>query len=108
MEADGVYAIWCEEETPVAIRVGHRVVMYALGAHKEDPCILAYCLDELYVTWAYVNQCEYQGIERYSSEQLKPRTIMFLPDAISIAVNLPWPVLEKAMARQSHELQINS
>jgi hypothetical protein len=87
----GVYIIWHGGPTPRTVRVGQGDIKARLTAHRLDPAIGAYRPQGgLWVTWASVSQRELDGVERYLSEQLQPLVGDHFPDAIPIAVNLPW------------------
>ena len=84
---EGVYIIW-QENGPI-IKVGQGVVKDRMASHRNDRRITAY--DNLYATWASVAAKYRDGTEKYLADRLKPKVGDAYPDALPIAVNLPWP-----------------
>jgi hypothetical protein len=86
----GVYVIWHQGQPPWTVRVGQGDIPARLGAHGNDPEILAYAHLGLFVTWAAVPELLQDGIERYLADQLRPLVGDRHPDVVPIPVNLPW------------------
>jgi hypothetical protein len=84
---EGIYIIW-QANGPV-IRVGQGIIRDRLSAHRLDPEVTAY--DPLHVTWAPVSLFHRNGVEKYLANTLKPKVGEAFPDAIPMAVVLPWP-----------------
>ena len=84
---EGVYIIW-QGNGPI-VRVGQGIIKNRIADHRMNQAITAY--NNLYVTWAPVFAQYRDGIERYLANTLNPRIGDAFPNAVSIAVNLPWP-----------------
>jgi len=90
-DMEGVYVIWQGEENPVALRVGQGSLRECLARERNDRALLAYReQNELYVTWAEINQRFRDGVLRYVSDALKPELENSYPDVPPIRINLPW------------------
>ena len=97
---EGVYIIWHGGKNASTVRVGQGRIKDRLLEHRNDPEIQQYNHLELYVTWANVPTRERDGVEKYLGEHLTPlvgdrfpdtdATIVTLPHADPIEVNLPW------------------
>jgi len=87
---EGVYIIWHGGMSPWTVYVGQGVIGDRLSDHREDPDILKFANFGLYVTWARVAARQRDGVERYLSEQLRPKAGSRFPDVDPIQVNLPW------------------
>lgn len=77
---EGVYVIWHSGRNPWTVYVGQGVIANRLAAHREDPDILKFRDLGLYVTWASVAARYRDGVERYLTEQLKPKVGARYPD----------------------------
>ena len=84
----GVYVIWMTELRAQVIRVGQGIIADRLGAHRNDPEILAY--GDLRVTWASVPERYLDGVERYLADTWHPRVGDVFPKVAPIAVNPPF------------------
>ena len=71
-DMEGVYVLWQGEENPVALRVGHGIIRECLTKEQNDKELLAYPENEIYVTWAKVDQRFSSGIVRYIQDILQP------------------------------------
>ena len=61
----GVYVIWREGNPPRVVRIGQGDIASLLGAHRQDPAILAYRkYGKLRVTWAAVPAHQLDGWAR--------------------------------------------
>lgn len=83
---EGIYIIW-QANGPI-VRVGQGVIKDRLFQHRSDVDINRY--DDLYVSWAKVEEQYRNGVEKYLADTLSPRVGEAFPDVGSIAVNLPW------------------
>ena len=88
---EGVYVIWQDYESPVALRVGQGLIRESLARERNDKDLLA-CTEhhEVKVTWAEVNPRFRDGVFRYVSEALEVELHNSPPDVEPIGVNLPW------------------
>lgn len=86
----GVYIIWLSGDPGQVVRVGQGIIQDRLESHQNDSEILA-CADHgvLYVTWAYVQAHQQDGVERFLADHYQPLIGDRFPDANPIAVNLP-------------------
>ncbi len=90
-DGGGVYLIWYGNTAKRALRVGQaKVLRDRLTAWRSDPAVQAYERYGLYVTWAPVASLKRDGVEVYLAKHYKPLLGERWPDAIPIAVNLPW------------------
>lgn len=83
---EGVYIIW--QANGQVVRVGQGIIKDRLSAHRNDPAITRY--NNLYVTWAPVLATYRNGVERYLANTLRPLIGDAFPNAVPMAVNLPW------------------
>jgi hypothetical protein len=87
----GVYIIWHGGQTPWTVYVGQGNIAERLSQHRRDARILRYSPFGLFVTWASVpNAAQRDGVERFLANRLSPREGDAHPQAVPIAVNLPW------------------
>lgn len=88
VSGNGVYIIWSGTST---IYVGQGIIASRLAAHLNDPQIMRYNTpNKLMATWAIVPANQWDGIERYLADTLKPLVGTHHPNASPIPVNLPW------------------
>jgi len=85
----GVYAIWHGGQATKWVRIGQGIIKQRLSAHRNDPAILAYKQNTLYVTWASVPAHQLDGVEAYLAQQCNPLVGERFPDRTPIPVNLP-------------------
>lgn len=83
---EGVYIIW-QANGPV-IRVGQGTIRDRLAAHRQDAAIAAY--QNLYSSWAPVAPTYRDRVERYLANVLRPLVGDAFPNALPLAVTLPW------------------
>jgi hypothetical protein len=92
----GVYIIWhgkwITSLTPArTIRVGQGNIWQRLPEHHSDPAVTWYRqFGPLAVTWATVSPLLVDGVERFLASRLNPLIGDRFPNAVPIAVNLPW------------------
>jgi type II secretory ATPase GspE/PulE/Tfp pilus assembly ATPase PilB-like protein len=86
---EGVFVVWQGGSAPAAISVGLGPLRKELKAQRSDPAFAAYRGKPLFVAWAKVEKVARAGVARYLYETLKPRTLMTVPAASPIEVNLP-------------------
>ncbi len=86
---EGVFVVWQGGSQPAAISVGLGALRKELKAQRSDPAIAAYRGKPLFVAWAKVEKIARAGVARFLYETLKPRTLMTVPSAAPIDVNLP-------------------
>lgn len=86
----GVYVIWHRGFPGRVVRVGQGDVAARLGAHRNDPAVLAYAQHGLFVTWAAVSVFQRDGVERYLADFWTPLVGDRHPDAAPIPVNSPF------------------
>ena len=87
---EGVYIVWHSGQNPATVRVGQGFIKDRLSAHCNDPEILKYKQDGIYVTWARVAASQRDGVEKFVAEALNPKIGDRFPDVSPIEVNLPW------------------
>ena len=86
---EGVYVVWQGGAHPAAISVGLGSLRKELKAQRADSAFAAYRGKPLFVAWAKVDAAARMGVARYLYETLRPRTLMTVPAAPPIDVNLP-------------------
>jgi len=86
---EGVFVVWQGGSQPAAISVGVGSLRQELKAQRSDPAIASYRGKPLFVAWAKVDKVARPGVARYLYETLKPRTLMTVPTAAAVEVNLP-------------------
>lgn len=87
---EGVYIIWHGGQNPAVVRLGQGFIGYRLSEHRQDPAILAYKNQGLFVTWTRVQASHRDGVERFLAQSLNPKVGGRFPDVRPIEVNLPW------------------
>jgi len=87
---EGVYIIWHGGDRPWTVYVGQGVIKDRFAAHRQDPRIRQYAPSGLFVTWAKVDAFHRDGVERFLADRLAPKEGTAHPQALAIAVNLPW------------------
>lgn len=87
----GAYVIWHEGNPARVVRIGQGDIAGRLGAHRQDPAILAYKkYGRLRVTWAAVPPHQLDGVERYLANTWPPLLGDAFPVAAPLAVNSPF------------------
>ncbi|MBF0571367.1 MAG: GIY-YIG nuclease family protein [Candidatus Omnitrophica bacterium] len=88
---EGIYIIWHGQPNPAVVYVGQGNIRDRLTQHRQNPAILAYQNQGLYVTWAGVEAQYRDGIERFLADLWRPKVGEQHPSAVSsITVNSPW------------------
>ncbi|WP_455387422.1 hypothetical protein [Petrachloros mirabilis] len=88
---EGVYIIWHAGSPSQIVYVGQGDVAARLGQHRGRQDITRHeASGRLHVTWAVVPANQRDGVERYLADRLRPLVGDAYPQAIPIAVNLPW------------------
>jgi hypothetical protein len=83
--------IWHEGNPGRVVRIGQGDIASRLGAHRQDPAILAYKkIGLLRVTWATVLAHQLDGVERYLANAWTPLVGDAFPAAAPLAVNSPF------------------
>ena len=83
----GVYLIWHDS------RGG--IIKNRLSEHQKDKEIQAYSHLNLYVTWAYLQESQLDGVEAYLAETWPPLVGERFPDRKPIAVSSPFDQKEQ-------------
>jgi len=86
---EGVFVVWQGGSQPAAISVGAGSLRQELKAQRSDPAFAPYRGKPLFVAWAKVDKVSRLGVARFLYETLKPRTLMTVPTALPVEVNLP-------------------
>ena len=86
----GVYMIWHGGATPKVVYVGQGNIRERLKYHRNHQEVQNYKNEDLYVTWAKVEEHHRDGVEAYLSEQWQPLVGSRHPDVDPILVNSPW------------------
>jgi hypothetical protein len=86
----GVYIVWHGGPQPRVVRVGQGDIRERLTFQRANADVQAYSQNGLFVTWASVPVAEYDGVERYLSDLMKPLTGDRWPDVLPIPVNSPF------------------
>ena len=86
----GVYMIWHGGANPQVVYVGQGDIRDRLRHHRNDQEVQNYKDEDLYVTWAKVEECDRDGVEAYLSEHWQPLVGSRHPKASPIEVNSPW------------------
>ena len=98
-DVSGIYIIWSmQRNRRKIVYVGQSengLIRDKLLAHRSDLRIELYASEDLYVAWARAreglfNIDDFDGIERYLHERLKPLVCYHIPEVKPIQVNLPW------------------
>jgi len=87
---EGVYIIWHGQPNPAVVYVGQGNIRERLTSHRQNPDILAYKDQGLYVTWAKVEAANRDGIEKSLADTWKPKVGGNYPSVVPIPVNSPW------------------
>jgi len=87
---EGVYIIWHAGQRPATVYIGQGVIRDRIQAHRSEDAVLAYSAHGLFVTWARVDRASLDGVERFLADTLNPKVGTHRPQAVPIAVNLPW------------------
>ena len=88
---DGVYVIWHGGKFSHTVYVGQGNVADRISDHRNDWKITRHrSKGGLFVTWADVSIFQRDGVERYLANELSPLEGDHHPQAIPLAVNLPW------------------
>jgi hypothetical protein len=69
----GVYIIWHGGDPPGVIKIGHGNIAVQLNLQSADLGILMYGKKgTLYVTWAFVQEAQRNGVARYLASRYNP------------------------------------
>jgi hypothetical protein len=88
----GVYIIWhvgLAGGPGYVVKVGQGQIWHRLGAHRNDPAILAYRKHGLRVTWVELPENLLDGVECYLGNRLRPLVGDRFSECAPFPLNLP-------------------
>lgn len=86
---EGVYVLWSGRDNPITLRVGQGYIKGLLASELANHRLAGYRAEELFVTWARVNQLHRADVARYLAKVLEPTLGDRYPEGSQIPVNLP-------------------
>ena len=88
VRASGNFIIWKPQNKNNVIRIGHGHIADELQALRNNS-LMAKFGDDLFVTWAPVQEQYRDGLERYLYEQYSPVSVDRVANARLVYVNMP-------------------